>query len=96
MNPVILLVGLIYCALFVIEMRQWNQCPDRHAEIIGWAALALHVVIYTIAYYYLSFFDTLPTLFFNVWSSALRLHGGITLLSFSIARYLRSERRNGC
>ncbi len=96
MNPVILLVGLTYCALFVIEARQWRRCPDRHAEIIGWVVLSLHVVVYTTAYYYLSFFETIPTLFFNAWSSALRLHGGITLLSFSLARYLRSERRSGC
>lgn len=96
MNPVIAIVGLIYCALFYVEVRQWRACPDRRAEIIGWAFLALHVIVYTVAYYYLTIFDTIPTLFFNSWSSALRLHGGITLLSFSIARYLRSERRNGC
>lgn len=96
MNPVILITGLVYCVIFFVEVRQWRMCPDRHAEIIGWAMVAVHVAIYTIVYIYLSTTTSIPQIVFNIWSTILRLHGGITILSISWARYLRMEKRRGC
>ena len=96
MNPIVLIICVLYILVFAIEVKQWNTCPDRRAEIIGWSVLALHVLVYTAAYVYLSFSTGVTTILFNVWSTALRLHGAITLLSVSWARYRRQEHRNGC
>ncbi len=96
MNPTSLITGVLYLALLFVELRQWNKCHDRRAEIIGWVVLSLHVALYTGAYIFFSVTSDVPALEFNTWSSALRLHGAITILTISIARCARMERRNGC
>lgn len=96
MNLIQTLSAAGYVLLMLVLFRQIRICPGR-GEPYALMMVALHGVIYHAALSIQKLTGTVDPIFWNTWSSALRLHVTFTIAAIEFLRWRRLERMNhGC
>ena len=84
-----------YLALVLVEIRSLKICRER-GESIALLFVGLHGVIYYVTLALMKQAGQVDPVMWNTWSSALRLHGILTIVACALLHWRRLEKRNGC
>lgn len=88
MDTMALILRLLIIALFsssaTILLYAYKKRKRTH-HLVGIAGWCIHVVVFTVfVMLYMSHTLTVSTIYLNMWSSTVRLHGGIVCLATAI------------
>lgn len=95
MSPVMTLSAVCYLVLLFVTIRQMRICRGR-GEPIALFVLAVHGMVYFAVYLVLKLSTGIDALFWNTWSSALRLQSIFTVAAIELLRWRRLENSSGC
>ncbi len=96
MSLIQILSAVGYLLLLLVIIQQIRICPGR-GEPYALLVVAIHGVIYYTTLWIQKSIGSVDPLFWNTWSTALRLHGIFTIAAIEFLRWRRLERMNhGC
>jgi len=88
MDGVALILRVTIIVLFSISTAILFYAYKKRSgtyHLIGIAGWCIHVIVFTVfATLYVAGILTIDTLWLNIWSSAVRIHGGLVALSLAV------------